>query len=207
MIAKVGLRFRDVRDGPRPGLAQFRDEFGRIDPSPRRKCGFPRLEFGVSGIRHAKSKMLFRLGLRLLFGLRRPFQSFRYCSCDEVLEHDDVLDIFGNGPSLGVLPEVPLFRSQTIDQFQQPRFTGSQMIQDKLPLVRFHLSHGDSRLSVSGLLPGAEFRVHRREQRRARPVRFLIFGDFCILLQGDANFVESLEENVLSEFIDLETAV
>src|SRR5580692_4460587 len=79
MIAKVGLRFRDVRDGPRPGLAQFRDEFGRIDPSPRRKCGFPRLEFGVSGIRHAKSKMLFRLGLRLLFGLRRPFQSFRYC--------------------------------------------------------------------------------------------------------------------------------
>jgi len=35
-------------------------------------------------------------------------------------------------------------------------------------------------------------------------MRFLVFGDSRFVLQREADFVESLQQDVLSEFIDLE---
>jgi hypothetical protein len=57
------------------------------------------------------------------------------------------------------------------------------------------------------LWSGGEFRVYWCEHRRAGVMRFLVLGDFRMVFQRESNFVQPLQQDVLSEFSDLEVVV
>jgi len=135
VIAKAGLGFCGECHGSRPGLSQLCNQIGRIGPPPCRASSFASFDFDTSGSRHSENQRLFPGGLRLFFRLRRPFDRFLNSSQDELFERDDMLNIFGDGPSVGSLVETPLPWSQPFHVVQKPCFTRSQLIQHQLPFV------------------------------------------------------------------------
>ena len=124
MIAEVGLGFGSKDDGACTSLAQFDDEFGGVGPPAGGEVDCAGVEFDVAGVAEAEYEGFLGGGIHLLFGLRWSCELLRDDANDEVLEEDEVFDVFGDGPAVGGLAEVPLGQGEAIDEFEEAGFTG-----------------------------------------------------------------------------------
>jgi hypothetical protein len=123
MIAEVNLGFSSEDEGVRTGLAELSDEFGGVGPPAGWEVYCAGVEFDVTGVGEAEDERLFGGGMNLLFGLRWSGQLLRDDDGDEVLEEYEVLDIFGDGPTLGSFAEVPLSWGEAVNEFEETGFT------------------------------------------------------------------------------------
>ncbi len=123
VIAQIGLGLGRERDGSRSGLAQLCNHLTGIGPSPHRTNRFASVEFSVSRTRQPANKRVFLFCAGLLLRLGFAFYRARDLFRNEVLEGTEMLDVFGDRPSLCCFPKAPLHWSQAIHKLQQPRFT------------------------------------------------------------------------------------
>ena len=122
MIAKVGLGFDGEDKGTCTGLAQLGDEFGGVGPPTGWEVYWAGVEFDVAGVGEAEDEGFPGGGMYLLFGLGWSCELLRDDASDEVLEEDEVLDVFGDGPALGGFVEVPLSGGEAVDDFEKAGF-------------------------------------------------------------------------------------
>jgi len=124
MIAKAGLGFCGEGEGACTGFAQLGDEFGGVRPSAGGEVYCAGVEFDVAGVGEAEYEGFLGGSMHLLFGLRWSCELLRDDAGDEVLEEDEVFDVFGDGPALGSFAEVPLRRGEAVDDFEEAGFSG-----------------------------------------------------------------------------------
>jgi len=122
MIAEVGLGLGGEDESARTNTAQLGDEFGGVGPPAGWEVYFPRFEFDIAGVCEAEDEGFFGSGMHLLFRLGRSCELLRDDASYEVLKEDEVLDVFGDGPSLRSFAEVPLRRGEAVDDSEKPGF-------------------------------------------------------------------------------------
>lgn len=137
---KIGVGLHGEGADSNPGVSQLFEQIGRIGPSPHWPDVIPRIKSDAAAIRNAENERLLPGGERLFFRLGRFRQKLGDHAENEILENDQMLNIFGDGPSLGRLAETPLCRSQPVYKLQQARFTRSELVDNELPFLYFHFS-------------------------------------------------------------------
>ncbi len=114
---------------------------GWVGPSAGGADGFAGDEFcRAAGAGDGEDVGLVFGGGGLFFGFGGGLQGFGDGLVHEAFEDDEVLEVFGDGPAVGALVEVPLLGGEAVDEGQDEGFAGLELIDDELAFVGLHHS-------------------------------------------------------------------
>lgn len=140
VAAQVGIDFGGEGYGAGAGAAELFDQNARFGPLACGTDDFASLELSAPRFIGAEGydTRLFRRGLRLLFWLGWTCERVGDCLGDEGFEEDEVLDVFGDRPAIGIFVEMPLLGTQTCNLGEQTGLAGGESIEDKLAIFGIH---------------------------------------------------------------------